>query len=121
MTILGDIGNWFTKAGNSIYKSVLQPIGNGISKAATSIYNSVLKPAYENIIKPVGEASVSFVKTTIASGEKIVSGTADSAIAFQKAGSSAVGGLGGFLSNPMSYLLIGVGAIIILPKILDKV
>jgi len=60
MTILGDIGNWFTKAGNSIYKSVLQPIGNGISKGATSIYNS--------IIKPIGEASVSSVKATIASG-----------------------------------------------------
>ena len=121
MTILGDIGNWFTKAGNSIYKSVLQPIGNGISKAATSIYNSVLKPAYENIIKPVGEASVSFVKTTIESGEKMVSGSTNMALGFQKAGSDAVGGLGGFLSNPMSYLLIGVGAIIILPKILDKV
>jgi len=51
----------------------------------------------------------------------MVSGTADSDIAFQKAGSNAVGGLGSFLSNPMSYLLIGVGAIIILPKILDKV
>ena len=113
MTILGDIGNWFTKAGNSIYKSVLQPIGNGISKAATSIYNSVLKP--------VGEASVSFVKTTIESGEKMVSGSTNMALGFQKAGSDAVGGLGGFLSNPMSYLLIGVGAIIILPKILDKV
>ena len=60
MTILGDIGHWFKGAGNSIYKSVLQPIGNGISKVATSIYNSVLKPAYENIIKPVGEASVRF-------------------------------------------------------------
>ena len=121
MGLHGKVANWFKKAGNSIFKSVIKPVGNGISKGATAVYNHVLKPAYENVIKPIGDAGVSLVKTTINSGEKLVEGGADTALSFQKASSGAVGGLGGFLSNPMSYLLIGVGAIIILPSVLNKI
>ena len=120
MGLFGSIGNWFKKAGNSIYKSVIQPIGNGISKGVTSIYHSVLKPAYENVIKPIGNMGMGLLKTTVSSGEKFIEGSTDMALNFEKAGSSAMGGLGSFLSSPLSYVAMGIGAIVILPKVLNK-
>ena len=120
MGLFGSICTFFKSAGNSIYKSVLQPIGNGISKGATTIYNSALKPAYENIIKPLGNMGMSLVKTAVTSEQRFIEGSTDMALNLEKAGSSAIGGLGGFLSNPLSYVAIGIGAIIILPKVLNK-
>ena len=106
MGLLNNISSWFQKAGNGIYKSVIKPIGNGISKA----YDFV----YDKVINPVGN----IVKTTLSTGEKLISKTGDAVITVEQAGSSAASGLGSFLSSPLSYLAIGAAALIILPKLL---
>ena len=118
MGLFSNIGNWFQKAGNSIYKAVIQPVGNGIVKASTTVYNSVLKPVYNKVVSPVIDTGVKFVQKAEQDGEKLMDAGVDTTIALQKASGQAASGLGGFLSNPTSYLLIGAGALIILPRIL---
>ena len=131
MTIFGDIGNWFSSAGNSIYNSVLKPIGNGISSAATTVYNSVLKPAYTNVIVPVANKVADVVQPVFNKlgqvGEKLLDkGTdligkqLDTAGDISGAFGSGAKGLGSLMSNPMSWIAVGIGAVIILPKVLDK-
>lgn len=106
MTILNDFGDFFKRAGNSIYNSVVLPIGNGISKA----YDFV----FDKAINPVGN----LLKTTISSGEKIIAGTSDALVTVEKAAGNAATGLGSFLGSPLSYLAIGGVALIVLPKLL---
>jgi hypothetical protein len=106
MTILNDVGNWFKGAGNSIYDTVIKPIGNGISKVADFTYDKALNP--------IGDLFKTYVKST----EKLVSGTVDTVNAINKGIGNTATGLGSFLSSPMSYLLIGGVALVILPKLL---
>ena len=60
------------------------------------------------------------LKTAVSSGEKYIEGSTDMVLNFQKASGNAMNGLGGFLGSPLSYVGIGLVAIIILPKVLNK-
>ena len=131
MGIFGDIGNWFSTAGNSIYNSVLKPIGNGIASAATTLYNSVLKPAYTNVIVPVANKVADVVQPVfnklgqvgenlLDKGTDLVSKQLDTAGDISGAFGSGAKGLGNLMSNPLAWAGVGLAAIIILPKVLDK-
>ena len=100
--------NIFTDLGTGI-GNVFEGIGNGISTAISPI-GDVLQPIVQpigNVMDSVGQGASGFIETGFDTGSRISSSIGDTAE-----------GLGGFLSSPFSYLIIGVVAIIVLPKLL---
>jgi phage-related protein len=91
-------------------KNIGGSIFGGIKGIAEGAWNSVLKPIGTKVYD-IGEKLVNKV---VSQGEKVLD-------RFDKVNDSAVGalqGLGSFLGNPLAWLGIGIGAIIIIPKLI---
>jgi hypothetical protein len=98
----------FTDFGTGI-GNMFEGIGNGISQAFspfTNLFQPIAEPI-GNVVGTVGEGASGFIGQGFNNATRISKGVGDT-----------VEGLGSFLSSPISYVIIGVLAIIILPKVL---
>lgn len=92
---------------------------NGIKGVGEGVFNSVIKPVYSSVLKPVVDRGVGFFNGALNRVDKI-SGAADKVI---DATGNAVDGIGSFLggnSNILLYIVAGGAALIVLPKLVDR-
>lgn len=109
----------FTDAFNGV-KDTASNVFGGVKSAATGIYDKVLEPAYNKVIKPIGQKGIDIVTGNLNRIDKLT-GAADKAI--DSAGKAAEG-IGNFLSGDSNFLLylgVGAAALLVLPKIIDRV
>jgi hypothetical protein len=126
MTFFSRIGGFFKKIGSGINRVIIRPIGSGITKTVNWVKDSIVKPTVD-LVKSIGSSAKAVITNVPKVLEKIanrapevVDKTIDGTEKIIDSGAETVSGFGKFMSNPMSWLLIGGASIIILPKILDK-
>ena len=107
MGFFDSVGDFFK---DRVYGDFLKPVGEGA-------WNSVLKPVYTSVVKPVvGDSYQGIVKplinTTggiINTGGRFVDKSADNFLNLQS-----------MVSSPLFLIGVGIVAIIVLPKVVDK-
>jgi hypothetical protein len=114
MTFFGDIGDFFK---DQVWGNVLKPI-------AEPVYNEILKPVVSTvggfvspIINSAGRLGGKIIDTggrLVDTGGRFVEGTAGNLLNVEK-------GLGNLISSPFLYIGLGIVAIVVLPKLLDRV
>lgn len=113
------------------FGSIFKSIGRGFSKAgswvkhaAEDTYNHALKPIYHSVVKPAAKATYDVAKPIVApilaatgtSTAKLIEGSTN----FVNKTLDNMGNLGNLISNPIIWIAVIVGAIIIIPKVADK-
>ena len=122
------------------FQHAFHDIKHGIKTATSSVANTVVKPAivatatvggsvYDHVVKPVAHDTKKAAQFVVdegykfgKKGEELISAEADVMVNTQQSIATAVGGLGnfatnvetgvgGFLENSWSYLLIGGGVL----------
>jgi hypothetical protein len=93
--------SWTKGAVSDVYNSVLKPVGQ-------DAYNMVAKPAmnFEGELFNTGS-------TVAKAGGRFAEGTASNLLKVEQ-------GLGNFISSPFFYIGIGLVAVIVIPKLVDR-
>ena len=137
MTFFSRIGGFFKRVGSGIQRRIIKPIGAGIIKTKNWVNNTIIQPAV-SLVKSIGSSAKAVIVAvpkvlekiankvpevidkSIDASEKIIDASGSAGATIISAGGETVGGFGKFFSNPMSWLLAGGAAFIIVPKVLDK-
>ena len=104
-----DAGNWVKNAGEDVFNGVVKPVFNDVVKpVATGVFD-VAKPVLQPVLGAVGQTGARLVN---ASG-RFAEGSLQNITNLQ-------GGLTNLITSPILYIGLGIVAIILVPKILDK-
>jgi hypothetical protein len=107
MGFLDSISDFFK---DDVYGGFLKPVGEGA-------WNSVIKPIYSGVVKPIASDSYQgivkpLINTTgglINTGGRFVDKSADNFLNLQS-----------MISSPLFLIGVGIVAIIVLPKVVEK-
>jgi len=97
MGLFGDIGNFFKNAANKISSTIIKPIGPFVSHTIPDVAGKVI-----SAIKSGGSKAIEIGGQVVDEGKEVVTGVIDSA-----------GKLVDPLNNLGFYLLLGLGAIVL--------
>lgn len=93
---------------------------NWTKGAAGDIYNEVLKPVGKDAYNIIGKPAMGFegqlfntASGVVRTGEKLVQGTAGNVLKVEE-------GVASFISSPFFYIGLGLVAVIVLPKVIDR-
>lgn len=116
-------GSFFKSIGKGFSKA-----GSWVKHAAEDTYNHALKPIYHSVVKPAAKATYDVAKPVIApiltatgtSTAKLIEGSTNFVNKTLDNTANFTGQLGNLISNPIIWIAVIVGAIIIIPKVADK-
>ena len=127
--IFHNVKHTFRKAGEGVVQTVVKPVFVASNTVTGTVYDHVVKPVTHDVVKATQFVVDEGVKIG-GKGEEMAMAQADVFINTEKSLATAVGGLGGFatkvesgvggfLENSWSYLLIGgvvLGAFVVLRR-----
>ena len=111
-----DAFNWVKGAATDVWNGAIKPVATGIFDVAKPIVQPVLG-AVGGLVNKVGNIGGRILD----SGERIVGAAGRFGEHTIENVDKIGGGLANFMSSPMFYIALGIGAIIILPRVLDRV
>jgi hypothetical protein len=101
-------------------KDVFSAPVNAIKDIGGGVWNSVLSPVYNGVVKPIGSRAIGIVNGNLNRMDHL----ADAGTRVVDAAGNVAEGLGSFLSgnsNILLYIAVAGIAIVVVPKIIDKV